>query len=372
MQTQLVDVAQDEVSTLLRALAEQSEEYAFVFMNAKGEFLWWNDAAQTLFGLTLDQVIGKHSSLIFTSEDRLRGIPQLEMSIALSDALAQDDRWHARADGSRFWSSGAMVALRNARGELIGFGKLVRDRTKLKEQLELFREEARVAREMENNQKVGIATLAHEMRNVLAVFTHGIKLLRDEGATAERRQQLLDLMDEQTVLVNRLTEDLLDISRIGVGKLQLQVSEVILQEILEHTLAGASRRANDKSIQLQLLMPPAPIKIKGDLARLSQVVGNLLDNAIKYTPSGGRVWVKLTTEDPEAVIHVQDEGIGIPADMLSKIFDLFTQVETPASRHGLGIGLALVKELVALHGGSVQARSSGEGKGSEFTVRLPM
>ena len=362
----------DQVTALLRALAEQACEYAFILMDAQGNIAWWNCGAETIFGLSPEQAIGRHSSIIFTPEDRQRGIAQLELAIATRGAIAEDDRWHMRADGSRFWSSGAMIALRDDDGRLMGFGKLVRDRTKLKEQVEMLREEGRVAREAEGNQKVGIATLAHEMRNVLAVFTHGTKLLRTQGESAERRQELLEMMDQQTTIVHRLTEDLLDISRIGIGKLQLELSEVVLQEVIDQVVAGVSARATARNLQLEVLAPQWPIKLRADRARLQQVLANLVENAVKYTPAGGRIWVKATIAEPEAVVHVQDTGIGIPSSMLGKIFELFTQVESGEASRGLGIGLSLVKQLVTLHGGSVQAFSTGEGKGSEFTVRLPM
>jgi PAS domain S-box-containing protein len=363
---------EDQVTALLRALAEQASAYAFILIDAQGNIAWWNSGAETIFGLTPAQAVGQHSSIIFTPQDRQRGIAQLELAIATRGAIAEDDRWHLRADGSRFWSSGALIALRDKSGQLMGFGKLVRDRTKLKEQVEMLREEGRVAREAEGNQKVGIATLAHEMRNVLAVFTHGTKLLRTQGDNPERRQELLDMMDQQTTVVHRLTEDLLDISRIGIGKLYLELSDVVLQDVIGQVVAGISARAKARNLQIEILAPHAPIQLRADRARLQQVLANLVENAVKYTPAGGRIWVKATIEEPEAVVHVQDTGIGIPSSMLSKIFDLFTQVDSGEASKGLGIGLSLVKHLVSLHGGSVQAFSTGEGKGSEFTVRLPM
>jgi PAS domain S-box-containing protein len=372
METSAVAVPDAQVPELLRALAEQASEYAFILMDASGKIIWWNAGAEKILGFPSEQVLGQPSAYIFTPEDRQRGIPELELEIARRDAIAEDDRWHLRADGSRFWSSGALISLRNAEGALIGFGKLIRDRTKLKEQLELLRREGSSAREAKDNQKVGIATLAHELRNVIAVFKHGIKLVRTQGESAERRRELLDMMDEQTAVLHRLTEDLLDVSRIGVGKLQLELSSVVLQELVTQVVNRATARAKEKRISVDLLAPAAPISLNADSTRLQQVFSNLLDNAIKYTPEGGRVWVKVSMEEPEALVHIEDTGIGIPPDMLDKIFDLFTQVGTPGSRHGLGIGLSLVKNLVALHGGSVQARSSGDGKGSEFTVRLPL
>lgn len=366
------DLSDEHVSGLLRALAEQAEVYAIILMDPTGHIMWWSAGAERIFGLAPEEVAGKHSSLIFTPDDVERGIADLEFAMARNDARAVDDRWHVRADGFKFWSSGALVPLRNSNGDLIGFGKVLRDRTQLKEQLEHLREEARVARETEGRQKVGIATLAHELRNALSVFTHGFKMLQAEGTSTARRAELFTLLEKQTSLVHRLTEDLLDIARIETGKLTLELERLDLQDAIEQAVGNVQARADRKRISLTVLMPSSSVAIEADAARLQQVLVNLLDNAIKYTPENGRIWIKMTLEDPEAVVYVEDTGIGIPPDMLTKIFELFTQVQSDSARHGLGIGLSLVKSIVTLHGGSVQARSEGEGKGSEFTVRLPL
>lgn len=366
------DLSDEHVSRLLHALAEQAEVYAIILMDPTGHIVWWSAGAERIFGLAPEEVAGKHSSLIFTPDDIERGIADLEFAMARNDARAVDDRWHVRADGFKFWSSGALVALRNSNGDLIGFGKVLRDRTQLKEQLEHLREEARVAREMEGRQKVGIATLAHELRNALSVFAHGFKMLQAQGTSTARRAELFTLLEKQTSLVHRLTEDLLDIARLETGKLTLELERLDLQHAIEQAVGNVQARADRKRISLTVLMPPSPVVIEADSARLQQVLVNLLDNAIKYTPESGRIWIKMTLEDPEAVVYVEDTGIGIPPDMLTKIFELFTQVQSDSARHGLGIGLSLVKNIVTLHGGSVQARSEGEGKGSEFTVRLPL
>lgn len=365
-------LSQEAVERLLFAAADQTRDYALILLDVNGHIVWWNTGAEHIFDISKDKAIGRHSSMIFTPDDQARGLSELELRIAKHDVASEDDRWHVRGDGSRFWSSGALVPLRNDVGELIGFGKFLRNRTSVKEQLERLREEVRVAREAEETQKTGVATLSHELRNVLTGFKHGLTLMRTQGSDADRREELLTMMEEQTALVHRLTDDLLDIARISRGKLQLKLAAVRLQDALQHAVSQRESEAQVKRLQLHLLMPPGPIVIVADPARLQQILGNLLDNAIKYTPEGGRIWVKLTTEDPEAVVHVQDNGIGIPPDMLDQIFELFTQVETDLSHRGLGIGLSLVKNLVALHGGSVQASSEGEGKGSEFTVRLPL
>lgn len=284
----------DQVTLLLRALAEQADEYALMLLDPKGTILWWSPGAEHIFGFQSSDVVGRHTEFIFTPEDLQRGISDLEMAIATADGRAVDDRWHVRSDGSRFWSSGALIPLRNDAGELIAFGKLLRNRTQLKEQLELLREEVRVAREAEESRKVGVATFAHELRNVLAAFTHGLNLLRAQGGTAQRREELLDLIQEHTSLMQRLSEDLLDIARMGAGKLHLRLGPIILQDTLQRAVTNVQEQAQAKQIELILLAPPAPITVVADAGRLQQAFGNLLDNAIKYTPQGGRVWVKAT------------------------------------------------------------------------------
>jgi signal transduction histidine kinase len=173
--------------------------------------------------------------------------------------------------------------------------------------------------------------------------------------------------------MRRLVDDLLDVTRIGAGKIELRREPLVLQDVVHRAVESARPIVGERRQRLEVVVPPSPMVVEGDSARLEQVFVNLLNNAAKYTPEGGNVWVKGTTEGDEAVIHVEDTGVGIPREMLPHIFDLFTQVDASRaySQGGLGIGLSVVKSLVALHGGSVQVRSEGPGKGSEFTVRLP-
>jgi signal transduction histidine kinase len=146
----------------------------------------------------------------------------------------------------------------------------------------------------------------------------------------------------------------------------------VLQEVIEQAVEAARSRVEERHQRIQVIGPRSAIALQGDPDRLHQVFSNLLSNAVKYTPERGAICVEVTIEADEAVVRVSDTGVGIPHDMLPRIFDLFTQVETQLSHGGLGIGLALVKDFVALHGGSIQVRSEGVGKGSEFMVRLPL
>jgi signal transduction histidine kinase len=175
-------------------------------------------------------------------------------------------------------------------------------------------------------------------------------------------------------VLQRLVDDMLDLSRVGAGKIELQRRVVSLNEILRSAVESTRSAVAAQRHTLDLLLPDGDVFVEGDPDRLHQVFVNLINNAVKYTPAGGRIWVKGTAEPGEAVARVEDSGVGIPHEMLPRIFDLFTQTESTRgmSQGGLGIGLALVKNLVSLHGGSVQAKSDGPGKGSEFTVRLPL
>ena len=218
-----------------------------------------------------------------------------------------------------------------------------------------------------------LATLAHELRNPLAPIRSGLEVLR-AAPTAARTAQIYEMMDRQLSHLVRLIDDLLDVSRVSQGKIELRKEKVEVKEIL-----NTAREASDPLIAagkhtLTLDVENAPIWLEADLTRLSQVVSNLLNNAAKYTPEGGKISLSARAQGGEALISVSDNGVGIPSEMLPQVFDLFTQVNANLARAqgGLGIGLALVRRLVEMHGGVINAASDGPGKGSAFTVRLPM
>jgi len=217
-----------------------------------------------------------------------------------------------------------------------------------------------------------IATLAHELRNPLAPIRTGLEIIkRDPSGTAA--SQAREMMNRQLLHMVRLIEDLLDISRISLGRLELRLEKITLQAVVESALENSRPAIETAMHQLTVRMPKEEVPFRGDLARLSQVLGNLLINAAKYTLPGGKISLIANLDGNEIVIRVADTGIGIPADKLSEIFEMFSQVYSPLDRTqgGLGIGLALVRRIVQMHGGSVCAESDGLGKGSTFTVRLP-
>ncbi len=218
-----------------------------------------------------------------------------------------------------------------------------------------------------------LATLAHELRNPLAPIRNGLQIMRLVGAEGPL-EQARAMMDRQLTQLVRLVDDLLDVSRVTSGKFELRREQVELRAVIDAAVETSRPAFDQAGHEFEISVPDEPIVLDGDPTRLAQVVSNLLTNSAKYTHQGGRVRLAVRRENGTAVLTVADNGIGIPPDMLGRIFEMFTQVDRALEKTtgGLGIGLSLVKGLVEMHGGTIEASSEGEGTGSEFTVRLPM
>ena len=219
-----------------------------------------------------------------------------------------------------------------------------------------------------------IATLAHELRNPLSVLTTASQILKMDGATSADVKRAAEIIGRQVQHVNRLINDLLDTARIDHGKLQLDVRSVDLCEIVTNTLESRRADAERRKQSLTTRLMPNAVFVDADAVRLTQVVSNLVDNAVKYTPDAGHIDVAVTADGREAVIVVEDDGAGIPSERVGSIFEPFVQLSESrnAARGGLGLGLSLVRRLTELHGGTVDVTSNGQGRGSRFAVHLPL
>jgi PAS domain S-box-containing protein len=361
------------IEHLLRLYLARSRDHAVICIDPAGKVLAWLGSAARIFGYEAAEMVGADASVIFTPEDRERGIDRYELLVAREGSRSEDDRWHVRKDGARIWVTGSVDALKDEDGRLLGYVKVLRDRTDLRAQMELVENQLDALKRSQERTRVFLSTLGHELRNPLAPMRNAGHIIR-RLSTDPRTVTALDIIDRQVGVLSRLAEDLMEVSRLDAGKVALKTEKVDLCEVARTAELATRATADAKGVTLESLLPATPLHVQLDVERFERVVLNLLGNALKYTPRGGCVWLKATQEGDEALLRVEDTGIGIAPEVLPRIFDLFTQERQAADLvpGGLGIGLTIVKELVGLHGGAVQARSAGAGQGAEFTVRLPL
>ena len=356
----------------LQLLADSAEDIALVITDTDGRITHWSRGAGLIFGRAPEDAIGRPVGDLFVPEDRERGMDVLEREAALRNKVSMDDRWQLRGDGSRFWATGAMVPLLEG-DRHVGFGKVLFNRTDLKVQIETLRNGIEELEAMVQGKDVFLSTLSHELRNPLAPVANAVAILRRTTPGSGDHAFALGVIDRQMAMLQRLVDDLLDLTRVGAGKIDIKLGKCPVQRVMQSAIDSVQPLIQERRHSFELIASNEPIHVKCDAERLEQVFVNLLTNAAKYTPPGGIITATIMLEGNEVAIRVEDNGIGIPTDMLPHIFDMFTQVDSARAlaRGGLGIGLALVKNLVTLQGGIVQVRSDGVGKGSQFTVRLP-
>ena len=359
------------VQWLIDAL-QVAREIAVLHLDAEGRIEGWHGAAERLFGYPAAEVSGRPLDFLFIAEDRARGLPQHELELARQTGRAEDDRWHLRRDGTRFWANGLLGRYDAASGALLGFVKVVRDRTDLRMRVEALQSRVDTLVGELERRNTAVLTLLHELRNPVGPLLTAAHLLRQD-IPVDARRNTADVVVRQTEVLKRLLDDAgLDVTRHGQRP---RFRRLVLQDALFAAVDGFRDEAHRRQIELQLIPPPAPIELDADPDCLQQMLLNLMSNAMKYSKSHGRVSVSATVEGELALIRVEDDGVGIAPENVERIFDLFTR-EPPndavAAPLGSGIGLAVVKRLASLHGGFVEARSPGRGQGSIFLLQLPL
>ena len=366
------NVPPDFLAQRFDLLAADATEYALFMTDPDGRLVCWNLGAERLFGYRTDEVVGHHFSRFFSPEDVINGQPEYELRTAREGGHADSIRWQLRKDGSRFWCKAHVTALYNEAKQVHGFARVMHDLTDA-EECEAVRKRADGLAAANRGKEEFMAMLSHELRNPLSPILNALGILRQVRTDDPVIQQAGGIIERQVRQMVRLVDDLLDVSRITKGKLRLKMEPVELRAAVNRAAESARPLLDARRHEFSLLLPTEPLWVEGDPARLEQVAVNLLTNAAKYTDTGGLVRLTVAREGDDAVVRVLDNGVGIPADMLPRIFDLFTQVDGSLSRShgGLGVGLALVRTLVEMQGGRVTAASGGLGKGSEFAVKLP-
>jgi PAS domain S-box-containing protein len=355
----------------LRLLVESAKDFAIFSLDTERRVTSWNPGAERIFGYSEKEIIGQSGDILFTPEDRAKGDPEREAEASRSRGRAANERWHSRKDGSRFYGSGAVTPLLHHDGTLLGFVKIMRDLTEQKQMTEALQASEAALREADKRKDEFLAVLAHELRNPLAPIRTSLEIMK-RTKNKETEAEARAIIERQTHHMVRLIDDLLDISRITRGKIKLQKEKVDLLEIINMAIESSHPLIEEKHHELKVSLPQIPIALEADKTRLSQVFLNLLNNAAKYTEPGGKISLLAELEKSHVVVRVKDTGLGIPPEKLAGIFELFTRLERDVSQEGLGIGLNLVKQLVEMHGGKVEAYSAGLNQGSEFTVRLPL
>ncbi|MBD2772754.1 response regulator [Iningainema tapete] len=364
-----------------RLLLDNVKDYAIFFFDPQGLITGWSQGAEYILGYQEAEILGQPASCIFTPEDLQKAADKQEIETAVREGRTEDERWHVRKDGSLFWGSGIVTPLLDDTGKLRGFCKILRDYTERKRiederaQLLASEQEARSAAEAANRMKDEfLATLSHELRSPLNAMLGWIRLLNTRKFDEATTVRAMETIERNAKSQAQLVEDILDVSRIIRGKLRLNIRPLDLVTVIEAALETLRPSANAKEIILQLVLDGVAHKVAGDSDRLQQVIWNLLSNAIKFTPQGGCVKVKLEHIDSQVEIIVTDTGQGIHPEFLPYVFDRFSQADSSTKRTytGLGIGLAIVRHLVELHGGTVHAYSPGVGQGATFTVKLPL
>jgi PAS domain S-box-containing protein len=356
-----------------RLLVASVQDYAIFTMDPEGRVVSWNPGAEHLLGFREEEILGRSMAVFFTPDERQAGAPEAEMKMAAEIGRASDDRWHVRQDGTYFFANGVTSALRDGQGALLGFSKIMRDRTDHKRMEEELHQRAEALARADRDKDEFLAVLAHELRNPLAPISYALHLLDERGLSESARQHTRRIVERQVGRLARLIDDLLDVSRIRTGKVELRRDPIELGGLIRHTVEIARPVFEERGHELSVCLPDEPVWLEADPVRLEQVLSNLLNNAIKFTEDGGTISVAAERQAHEIILRVKDTGVGITPDLLPRIFDLFTQGDRSLdrSRDGLGIGLTLSRRLVELHGGTIEAHSEGLGKGSEFVIRLP-
>ena len=354
--------------TDFRLLVDSVRDYGIFLLDADGNVTSWNAGAEQIIGYRAEEIVHRHFSVFYPPGDRARCPTVLEA--AHQAGGFQEEGWLMRKDQSLFWADSILTPLRNPDGTLKGFIKAVRDRTLFKRAEEDHRQHD-VAQAANRAKDEFLAILGHELRNPLAPIATAVEIMKLRDAQASSHE--LEIIGRQVALLIRLVDDLLDVSRITIGKILIHKRSLDLDAVVARALETASPMIAQRHLRCDLQIA-AGLRVDADEERLVQIVTNLMTNAAKYSDPGGCIIVHAWRDATAVIIEVKDDGIGIAPALLPHVFDLFVQGLQGSDRAGggLGLGLSIVHRLVDAHGGTVEARSEGLGKGSTFVVHLPL
>ena len=372
----LTDTTERKVAALtqarLGAIVASSDD-AIIGKTLDGTIVSWNEAAVRLFGWTPEEAVGKPITIIIPSE-RENEEREILAKLTRGERVEHYETVRITKSGELLNVSLTSSPIRDAHGKVVGASKIARDitpRIRNEEHLRILHDELRKADQAKND---FLATLAHELRNPLAPIRSLVYVLEHSDAPMQELPNALTVIDRQLSQMTRLIDDLMDVSRISKGKFALRKETIDLRQAIEAAVETSAPLMATYHHRFTAEMPAEPITLVADATRLTQAIGNLLNNAAKYTNTGGEIALKAWSEGDTAVVTVTDNGVGIPEPMIEHIFDMFVQVDGNTTRGlgGLGVGLHLASRLAEMHGGTLTATSDGPGKGSTFRLALPM
>ena len=356
------------------SLVTNVKEYAVFVVSPSGSILCWNPGAERIFGYQSNAIIGQHFSRFFSPEDIATGRPESEIATAASEGRSDSTCWQFRKDGTRFFCQSIVTPLFDEQKQARSFVRVMHDLTE-SDAMQAQRKRADGLVEANRSKEEFMALLSHELRSPLSPILNALYILRQMKTNDPIIEQAGHIIERQVGVMVRLVDDLLDITRITKGKLRLTKEQVELRVVVNHAAESVRPFMDARKHEFSVSLPTKPIWVEADPARMEQVVVNLLNNASKYTETGGLIRLSVNREgERRPWIRVRDNGVGIAPELLPHVFELFTQVDGSLGRSygGLGIGLALARNLVEMHEGRLQASSAGLGKGCEFTIKLPV
>lgn len=365
-----------------KLLVESVRDYAIFMLNADGYVQTWNKGAEVHKGYKSHEIIGKHFSSFYLENDKIAQKPERELKLAIKYGRVEDEDWRVRKDGTKFWANVIITALYDSNGELVGFAKVTRDLTERKSQENKLRKANALLRRQQHELEVlnqskdeFISLASHQLRTPATGIKQYLGMLLEGflGELDEKQKKYIERAFENNDRQIRIVNHLLKVAQIDAGKVLLQKEYVavarVINDVVESLYESFAAREQNISVHAPSSLPEICI----DQTYFRMALENIVDNASKYTPPGGSITIKATKKNSYVSINICDTGVGIPADMQSRIFDKFSRIpnELTDSVEGTGLGLYWVKKVIELHGGSVIMRSE-EHKGTTFTLLIPI
>jgi len=361
-----------EADSVYARVVDGLSGHGVILLGTDGSIRDWNQAASVIFGYARAEMVGRNICAIHTPEDRAADVVRADFKAAAAQGSVVVARWLVRADGSRLRAEGAVTVLRDEDGEVSGFCQLLRDVTTTFESAAALLQAKEEAERANRAKDRFLAVLSHELRTPLLPIAAAAQTLHKNVVVPRELADLLPMIRRNVLLEARLIEDLLDLTAISAGKLSLRRAPVDMRKIIDVVVEMVQETVDEKQIDLTVHWSADRGVVDGDAARLQQVLWNLVRNAVKFTPAGGRIRIEVQNEGPRLRLSCIDEGIGIEASALPMIFSAFEQANDDIARQfgGLGLGLAIAQGLVLEHGGQLSVSSDGPGRGATFTLHL--